>query len=155
MRLQRPARALHVFVRLAHLRRLPALLVAIFSLTAAAATAQSAGGRAPALALAAGEASSLALSGPVRDIVVGDPRIADVSVINDRTLVILGKQAGVTTLQAFDAAGRPLVDRRILVAEASDAAVTVQRGAATSSYACPRLCSRLGPISDPAAPAVP
>ena len=141
------------------MRRLVFALSAFISLSAAAANAQMlVSTRAPAVSVATGQAARVALSSPVRDVVLGDPQVADVSVINDRTLVVLGKRAGVTSLMAFDAHGRPLVDRQIVVSEAGDDAIVIQRGANGSAYACGVRCARLGPppaAGAAAAPGVP
>ena len=106
------------------------------------------------LPVAAGQASYVNLGGAVRDIVVGDPSIADVSVVNDRTLVVLGKKPGVTSLLAFGPNGRALADRQIVVSENGSGGVTVYRGNTASNYACGAQCTRLGsPAAAPAAPA--
>ncbi len=97
------------------------------------------------LPVSAGQASYVSLAGPVRDIVVGDPSIADVSVVNDRTLVVLGKRPGVTSLLAFGAGGRALADRQVVVSENGGGGVTVYRGATANNYACAAQCTRLGP----------
>lgn len=97
------------------------------------------------LPVSAGQASYVSLTGAVRDIVVGDPSIADVSVVNDRTLVVLGKRPGVTSLLAFGAGGRALADRQVVVSENGGGGVTVYRGATASNYACAAQCTRLGP----------
>jgi Flp pilus assembly secretin CpaC len=125
------------------MRRLFLALTAAFCLSAVSAGAASPAATPSAVAVASGQAVTLSLSGSVREIVLGDPLVADVSVINERTLVILGKRAGVTTLFAFDAAGRTIADRRVVVSESPDGAITVQRGAAASIYACGESCSRL------------
>ncbi|MCY1648856.1 pilus assembly protein N-terminal domain-containing protein [Caulobacter sp. SL161] len=96
------------------------------------------------LPVSAGQASYVSLAGSVRDIVVGDPSIADVSVVNDRTLVVLGKRPGVTSLLAFGANGRPLADRQVVVSENGGGGVIVYRGATASNYACAAQCTRLG-----------
>ena len=75
---------------------------------------------------------------------VGDPSIADFSVVNDRTLVVLGKRPGVTSLLAFGANGRPLADRQVVVSENGGGGVIVYRGATASNYACAAQCTRLG-----------
>ena len=97
------------------------------------------------LPVTAGQAISLSLEGAVRDVVIGDPDVADVSIVSDRSLVVLGKRAGVTSLLVFGANGRPLSDRQVVVSEGGAGAVTVYRGAATSTYACGRQCTRLSP----------
>ena len=108
--------------------------------------ATTAGAQIPAapLSVSAGQAAHISLSGPVRDIVLGDPTVADVSLVNERTLVVLGKKAGATTLLAFDARGRPLADRQIVVSDIPDQAVIVQRGVTASTYACGDRCSQVG-----------
>lgn len=131
------------------MRRLSLAIAAFFSLCTAAAAAQAATpAAAPAaprnLSVAAGQATTLSFNGAVRDVVVGDPQIADVSVVNDRTLVILGKRVGVTSLFAFDAQGRTLSGGQVLVTDAAADAITVQRGANVSTYACDGRCTSLG-----------
>jgi len=123
------------------MRRLSLAFIATLTLGAATAQAET-------LSVASGQAAQVSLAGAVRDVVVGDPLIADVSVINERTLVVMGKRAGVTTVLAFDAAGRPLADRQVIVSEVSGGSVTVYRGAAnTTNYACGAQCTRITPAT--------
>jgi Flp pilus assembly secretin CpaC len=136
------------------MRRLSVALIACMSLGATVAGAQTAGSRPTLLAVSSGQAAHITLSGPVRDIVVGDPLVADVSVVNERTLVVLGKKAGATTLLAFDARGQALADRQIVVSAIPDQVVVVQRGAKATVYACGNRCSSLTPDA-PAADAPP
>ncbi len=134
------------------MRRLSlALCACIMSLGATAASAQSAGSQSAStpLTISAGQATRISLSAPARDLVVGDPAVADVSLINDRTLVILGKKIGVTTVLAFDARGQALADRQIVVSGTPVGGVVVQRGAASATYACSASCSPL-PAAEPA-----
>lgn len=138
------------------MRRLSLAIAAFFSLCGAAVAAQAAVPTAPApraMTVAAGQATTIPLGGAARDIVVGDPQIADVSLVNDRTLVILGKRVGVTTLFAFDAQGRTLAGGQVLVTDVAADAVTVQRGSAASAYACDGRCTALTAAEPPPAPA--
>lgn len=126
------------------MRRSPLALCACLSLLAAtAATAQTPAAPSAALSVGAGQAARITLAAPVRDLVVGDPTVADVSLVNERTLVVLGKKAGATTVLAFDARGRALADRQVVVTDIPDQAVIVQRGVAASTYACGHRCSLL------------
>ncbi|WP_446483705.1 pilus assembly protein N-terminal domain-containing protein [Caulobacter sp. LARHSG274] len=135
------------------MRRLALALSAVLSLHAAPVHAQASGAsQLQTVSLGAGQASQITLAGSVRDVVLGDPLVADVSVINEHTLVVLGKRPGMTSLMAFDVQGRALADRRIVVSETPDDAVTVQRGVMASSYACSARCSKLSG-ADSAAPA--
>jgi Flp pilus assembly secretin CpaC len=123
------------------------LSLAIAALAALSGTAAGAQGRPADLPVAAGQASYVNLGGAVRDVVIGDPSIADVSVVNDRTLVVLGKRPGVTSLLAFGAGGRALADRQVVVSENGAGSVTVYRGASASNYACASQCTRLTPTA--------
>jgi Flp pilus assembly secretin CpaC len=134
------------------MRRLSLAFCTVLSLSAAAANAQVLPiSQGPALSVGAGQAARIHLSAPARDIVVGDPTVADVNLIDERTLVVLGKKVGATTLLAFDARGRSLADRQIMVLDAPDGAVVVHRGASPSTYACADRCSRMGGDEEKAA----
>jgi len=122
------------------MRRLSIILAATTALWGAAAAAQP---RSANLPVAAGQAAYLSLGSAVRDVVVAAPSVADVSVVSDRVLVVMGKRAGVTSLLAFGPGGRPLADRQIVVSDGGAGAVTVYRGPTTSTYACASQCTRL------------
>src|SRR6185312_11597766 len=76
---------------------------------------------APAAALAGSlevpldQSAFVALPGPAHNVIIGNPAIADVSVPDQRHLIVTGKGAGVTNLVVTDAAGRPIFDRTIVV----------------------------------------
>lgn len=122
------------------MRRFPFIFAALLAAWSVEASAQS-----RPLPVAAGQAISLSMDGALRDVVIGDPDVADVSVVSDRALVVLGKRPGVTSLLVFGPGGRPLTDRQVVVSEGGGGAVTVYRGASASTYACGRQCTRLGP----------
>jgi Flp pilus assembly secretin CpaC len=130
------------------MRRLTLALCAGLSLSVATAAAADSP-----LSVSAGAAARIVLSAPVRDVVVGDPTVADVSLVNERTLVVLGKKAGATTILAFDARGRALADRDVVVSAIPTQAVVVQRGVNAATYACGERCSLLGAANAPATPA--
>lgn len=135
------------------MRRLTLALCAGLSLSVA--TVAAADSPSAPLSVSAGAAKRIVLSAPVRDIVVGDPTVADVTLVNERTLVVLGKKAGATTVIAFDARGRPLADRDVVVSNVPTQAVIVQRGVTEATYACGDRCSLLNTTSAPAAAGAP
>jgi pilus assembly protein CpaC len=67
------------------------------------------------LTLSIGEVHQLNLGSAVTDVVVADPRVADVEVTSNKRVYVLGKGAGMTDLVATDAAGRTVYRARVLV----------------------------------------
>jgi hypothetical protein len=81
-------------------------------------------------------------SAAVRDVVVGNPAIADVTLLDARSAVLMGKSYGVTSLMAFDAAGRTVFNRQVVVSASDAGRVSMIRGGAASNYACGPRCER-------------
>ncbi len=65
--------------------------------------------------LSAGKASTVDLSGPVADVLVANPSIADVGTLRANRLYIVGKAVGDTNVLAFDDQGNQLADVAISV----------------------------------------
>ena len=113
---------------------------------------------APTVALGAGlsvgldEAIRVALPVPAADVIVGNPAIADVSVADRFHLVITGKSYGVTNLVVADAAGRTVLDRRIVVSAPDDGQVSVFHGPDVVTFACAPRCQKLPSASGGGAP---
>ena len=103
----------------------------------------------PAAALAASlgvpldQAIVITLPAPAKDVVIGNPAIADVSISDQRHLIITGKMGGVTNLVVEDAAGRVIFNRQIVVGASSGDRVEVMRGAQVYSYACAPVCQQV------------
>ncbi len=134
--------------------RLSALLAAL-ALTAA-----------PAVALAQStmnveidRSSRVQLAGAAASVIVGNPQIADVSVVDANTLFITGKGYGVTEVVAVDGVGRTLFQREVVVTGGSTGSVRVWRGAQATEMACASSCApsirAVGDTGAAAAPATP
>lgn len=80
-----------------------------------AAQAQTSGASEKELKLSIGEAQQINLSSPVTDVVVADPRVADVDITSNKKLYILAKGAGITDVIATDAAGRTVYRGKVTV----------------------------------------
>jgi pilus assembly protein CpaC len=52
---------------------------------------------------------------PFAELSIANPRIADLSSLSDRTIYVLGKSPGTTTLTLFDAAGRLITNVDVIV----------------------------------------
>jgi Flp pilus assembly secretin CpaC len=78
----------------------------------------------------------LTFNGPVKTVFVGNPVIADITVIDPTHVFILGKNFGTTNVVALDAKGRETVNEQITVLERPGSTVTLQRGAGRVTLNC-------------------
>lgn len=83
----------------------------------------------------------VALRGSAASVIVGNPAIADVTVVDANTLYIVGKGYGVTEVVAVDAIGRPLFQNQVVVTGGSTGAVRVWRGGQMTEMACGGSCA--------------
>jgi Flp pilus assembly secretin CpaC len=88
------------------------------------------------------QSARVQLSGPAGSVIVGNPQIADVTVVDANTLYITGKGYGVTEVVAVDTIGRTVFQRQIVVTAGSGAGqVRVWRGGQATEMACAASCS--------------
>lgn len=81
------------------------------------------------------------LGGVAASVIVGNPQIADVTVVDANTLFITGKGYGVTEVVAVDGIGRTLFQRQVVVTGGSTGSVRVWRGARATEMACASSCA--------------
>lgn len=67
------------------------------------------------ITLSIGEVHQVTLSSPVTDVVVADPRVADVEVTSSKKMYVYAKGTGMTDVIATDAAGRTIFRGQIVV----------------------------------------
>lgn len=92
------------------------------------------------------------LWGPASTVVVGNPAIADVNLVNGRSLVITGHAVGQTSIMVLDRAGQETFHQTVVVGAGDAGHVAVQRGAETTDYSCAPRCERASSVpSRPAA----
>ncbi|MND59753.1 hypothetical protein D3C80_509560 [compost metagenome] len=122
-------------------------LSAPFSAGLAAALAVTLAAAAPALAqerpldVQIDQATRVQLGAPAGSVIVANPRIADVTVTDARTLFITGKSYGLTEIIAVDALGRPLFQRQVAVGPGATGSVRVWRGGEAVEVACGTRCA--------------
>lgn len=120
----------------------PARLIA--TLAAAAVLFAPAAGTAQSGSLNVGidEAQRVQLRGPAGSVIVGNPAIADVTVVDANTLYITGKGYGVTEIVAVDTIGRTVFQSQIVVTDgAGSGRVRVWRAGQATEMACAASCS--------------
>ena len=98
------------------------------------------------LAVQMNQSAPLRLSAPARDVIIGNPAIADVNVLDKRSLVVLGKAEGITNLIVMDQAGRTIVNRQIVVSGA-EPSMSFFRGTDVRAYACAERCQQMSTTS--------
>lgn len=88
------------------------------------------------------QATRVQLRGPAGSVIIGNPQIADVTVVDANTLYITGKGYGVTEVVAVDPIGRTVFQSQIVVTAGDGGGrVRVWRGAQATEMACASSCS--------------
>jgi Flp pilus assembly secretin CpaC len=103
--------------------------------------AGSAAGAERTIRVQADAAVTVDLGAEAKTVLVANPAIADVTPVNGRKLIVLGRGAGQTGLLIFDDAGKPLLEATVLVTPARQGAVTVHRGVNGTTLSCNPRCS--------------
>jgi Flp pilus assembly secretin CpaC len=99
----------------------------------------------PAIAVPLDEVRVVAFSTPVSTVYVGNPMIADVSVIDSRHAFLLGKGFGQTNIVALNADGKQIVNEHVSVYGHNGSTVVVQRGTAQATYTCASARCEIAP----------
>ncbi len=76
-----------------------------------------------------------------KTLVIGNPIVADVSIIKNGLMVVTGKSYGLTNVIALDGQGRQISDTLIQVTAPKDEMITVQRGMESETYHCAPTCN--------------
>lgn len=101
---------------------------------------------APATAAEAGidiamyQAKIIKLTRAADTVVVGEPKIADVTVKDATTIVLTGKGFGVTNLVILDTEGKPIVDEQVFVRRSKEQSVRVYRRSQVQTLSCSPYC---------------
>lgn len=90
------------------------------------------------------QGSKVRLPGAARNVVVANPRVADVNLLGAHDLVVIGKGYGVTNVIVTDALGRTLFDRDIVVSAPENGQVSYIRGGETRGFSCSPRCEPTG-----------
>ena len=102
------------------MRRIAAALLALAVLAPApAALAQS-----RPLSVEVDHVARLNLNGSAASVIIGNPQIADVTVVDAQTLFVSGRAYGVTEIVVLDAAGRSIYQGEVVVSSPSRHEVT-------------------------------
>src|ERR1700729_652225 len=87
----------------------------------------------------------ISLPAPAHNVFLGSPTVADVTMSDQRHVVVTGKAGGVTNLIVTDERGRTIFDRQIVVSTAANGdRVSLINGGNVISYACAPSCEQVG-----------
>ena len=87
------------------------------------------------------QSARIQLRGQAGSVIVGNPQIADVTVVDANTLFVTGKGYGVTEVVVVDGLGRTLFQSQVIVAGGDVGRVRVWRGAQVTEMACSASCA--------------
>jgi len=110
---------------------------------------------APQTSVAIDHTARINLRGTAASVIVGNPAIADVTVVDERTLFLSGRGYGVTEVTVLDPLGRTIWSGEVVVTAPTQGAVSVYRGSQVTEMACAQACSATArsTAARPAAPA--
>jgi hypothetical protein len=106
----------------------------------AAALAGSALAAAPSIVVPIDQSTRLSIAGSAYSVLVGSPAVADVTVVDSRTLYISGRGYGSTDIEVLDRDGGVLYRGEIVVTGSEVGRVSVYRGSARTDLACAPGC---------------
>jgi Flp pilus assembly secretin CpaC len=110
---------------------------------------------AQAIAVTLDQAVRVSLPREARDVIIGNPAIADANVLDTRHIVLTGKAIGMTNLVVTDHAGRTMISREVVTVTPVANRVIVFRGPDVASYACVSRCERAAAAAGGAAAPAP
>ena len=82
----------------------------------------------------------VSLSAPASSVIVGNPEIADVNVVDSRTVYILGKGFGNSSVTITGRDGRALFEGEVAVTAVRQGSITVYKGLKPSLVVCTNVC---------------
>jgi hypothetical protein len=85
-----------------------------------------------------------------KTLIIGNPGIADVSIIQAGLMVVTGKAYGLTNIVALDKDGRQLADTMVSVKNPDAQMLTVMRGSGVETLHCPEgeVCNNTVTLGD-------
>lgn len=127
-------------------------LLVVAAAFVACAVAGSAAAQSGPLSVEIDHSTRVQLRGAAGSVIVGNPAIADVTVVDANTLFVTGRGYGVTEIVAVDQIGRTLFQGQVVVTAPAAGQVRVWRGRDLTEMACAASCAatlRQQPVGSP------
>jgi Flp pilus assembly secretin CpaC len=112
---------------------------ALLALATLAVAAPAAGQDRAAMLVTVDQAVILRFPEPARSVIIGNPSIADATILGTTMVVLTGRSFGTTNLIVLAADGTTIIDELITV-RSSDLQVTVFRRSTRETYSCNPTC---------------
>jgi hypothetical protein len=126
-------------------RPIQSLCLAGLALCASAGAALAAAGGSMTVDL--NESRRVPLAGAAANVVVGDPSVADVAMVDAHSLVVIGRGYGSTQIVVTDHGGHALLASQVTVVSPNNGRVTLTRGGISTDYSCTGgRCHPIGPV---------
>ncbi|MCW5696046.1 MAG: pilus assembly protein N-terminal domain-containing protein [Bauldia sp.] len=93
------------------------------------------------------QATLLRFDRAAETVIIGNPAIADVAIMNAQTIVLTGKSFGTTNLIVLDENGAIITEELVTVGS-TDLVVTVYRRSVRETYSCSPICQPTLAIGD-------
>ena len=101
------------------------------------------------LRVAIDHSARLPVAGRAASVLVGNAKVADVTVVDTHTLFVTGKTAGSTDVTVVDPLGRTVYAAEISVSAGAGAPITVHRAGERSELNCSPRCVTTGDSKPP------
>ena len=88
------------------------------------------------------------LDEPIRDALIGNPAIADITIQNGKTFIITGKSYGRTNIILMNKKGETIFNKSVYVDDDNQNVVRIQRGNMRLSYTCTPHCQPTPTLGD-------
>ena len=95
----------------------------------------------PGIEVAVDHTTRLHVSQPAGSVIVGNPAVADVTVVDPHTVFVSGRGYGVSEVVVLDPLGRTVWDGNVVVTQNNANQVTVYHGASPVEMACATICT--------------
>ena len=118
--------------------------------SAAVALGLAASAQAGGLAIEKNHTLRVALPASAGAVIVGNPDIADVNIVDSRTIYIVGKNFGSSAVTVTGRDGKPLFDSEIIVGTQRSGAVVVYKGLTPTTLVCSSVCTTADPSTSTA-----
>ena len=82
----------------------------------------------------------LPLSAAAGSVIVANPEIADVNVVDSHTVYVIGRGYGASAVTILDRAGHPIFDGQVMVTAGQQNAVTMYKGSTPTVMVCSNVC---------------